>query len=134
LGKRSWRYSMLVKDGEIQKMFIEPEVEGDPYKVSDADTMLEYINPNAVKPKFFTLFTKVGCPYCARAKADLNESGMEYEEIVLGKEVTSRSLQAVSGATTTPQVFIDGKRIGGSEDLAEYLRQQPTEAHSASKN
>ncbi len=30
-GKRSWRYSMLVRDGVIEKMFIEPEVEGDPF-------------------------------------------------------------------------------------------------------
>jgi len=35
-GKRSWRYSMLVNDGVIEKMFIEPEVEGDPFEVSDA--------------------------------------------------------------------------------------------------
>ena len=46
-GKRSWRYSMLVKNGVIEKMFIEPEKEGDPFEVSDADTMLNYINPNA---------------------------------------------------------------------------------------
>jgi peroxiredoxin len=39
-GKRSWRYSMLVKDGTIEKMFIEPEEPGDPFKVSDAETML----------------------------------------------------------------------------------------------
>jgi len=49
-GERSWRYSMLVRDGVIEKMFIEPEVEGDPYEVSDADTMLRYINPNARIP------------------------------------------------------------------------------------
>jgi len=36
---------MLVKDGLIQKMFIEPEEPGDPFKVSDADTMLKHINP-----------------------------------------------------------------------------------------
>ena len=42
-GKRSWRYSMLVRDGVIEKMFIEPQVEGDPYEVSDADTMLRYL-------------------------------------------------------------------------------------------
>ena len=42
-GKRSWRYSMLVRDGVIEKMFIEPNVEGDPYEVSDADTMLRYL-------------------------------------------------------------------------------------------
>lgn len=120
-GKRSWRYSMLVKDGTIEKMFIEPEEPGDPFKVSDAETMLSYINPQAAKPNCVSLFAKVGCPYCARAKEMLNEHGLEYEEIVLGEDVTTRSLKAVAGANTVPQVFIDGKRIGGSEALAEYL-------------
>ena len=41
-GQRSWRYSMLVKDGTIVKQFIEPEKAGDPFEVSDADTMLAY--------------------------------------------------------------------------------------------
>lgn len=49
-GKRSWRYSMLVKDGMIDKMFIEPEVEGDPYQVSDAETMLRYVAPGVSLP------------------------------------------------------------------------------------
>ncbi|MBW4632665.1 MAG: glutathione peroxidase [Iphinoe sp. HA4291-MV1] len=119
--KRSWRYSMLVKDGVIEKMFIEPEEPGDPFKVSDAETMLQYINPKAVKPQLVSLFTRVGCPYCARAKAMLTEHGIGYEEIVLGKDVTPRTLQAVTGASTVPQVFIDGKLIGGSEALEAYL-------------
>ena len=46
-GKRSWRYSMLVKDGTVDKMFVEPEKPGDPFEVSDADTMLNYINDKA---------------------------------------------------------------------------------------
>ena len=44
-GKRSWRYSMLVRDRRIEKMFIEPDKEGDPFEVSDADTMLRHIDP-----------------------------------------------------------------------------------------
>lgn len=120
-GKRSWRYSMLVKDGVIEKMFIEPEEPGDPFKVSDAETMLGYINPQAVKPKLVSLFTKVGCPFCAKAKEMLKDRGIDYEEIVLGKGITTRSLRAVAGATTVPQVFVDGKHIGGSEALEEYL-------------
>jgi glutathione-dependent peroxiredoxin len=120
-GKRSWRYSMLVKDGVIDNMFIEPEEPGDPFKVSDAETMLRYINPQAVKPKLVSLFAKVGCPYCARAKALLKEHNLDYEEIVLGKDVTTHSLKAVTGATTVPQVFIDGQLIGGSEALAAYF-------------
>ncbi len=120
-GKRSWRYSMLVKDGVIEKMFIEPEEPGDPFKVSDAETMLKYINPEAQKPKCISLFTKVGCPFCARAKAMLQQKGLEYEEIVLGQDASMRSLRAMSGAATVPQVFVDGKLIGGSEALASYL-------------
>lgn len=120
-GKRSWRYSMLVTDGVIKKMFIEPEVEGDPFEVSDAETMLKYINPDAAKPKCVSLFTKVGCPFCARAKQALKERGIDYEEIVVGKDATMRSLRAATGATTVPQVFIDGKLIGGSEALEQYL-------------
>lgn len=46
-GKRSWRYSMFIDDGKIQKAFIEPGFEddcpADPFEVSDADTMLEYL-------------------------------------------------------------------------------------------
>lgn len=122
-GKRSWRYSMLVKDGVIEKMFIEPEVLGDPFEVSDAETMLRYLNPSAKKPPLVSLFAKVGCPYCARAKQMLKDRGWDYEEIVLGKEITTRSLQAVTGRTTVPQVFIDGKHIGGSEELAAYLKE-----------
>ncbi|HBQ97807.1 MULTISPECIES: glutathione peroxidase [unclassified Roseofilum] len=120
-GQRSWRYSMLVKDKTIDKMFIEPEKPGDPFEVSDAETMLKYINPNAVKPKMVSLFTKVGCPFCAKAKAVLQEKGLEYEEIVLADAVSTRSLQAITGKITVPQVFIDGQHIGGSEDLAAYF-------------
>lgn len=120
-GKRSWRYSMLVKDGVIDKMFIEPDEPGDPFKVSDAQTMLNYINPQAAKPKCVSLLTKEGCPFCARAKEMLKEHGFDYEEVVLGQGVTTRSLRAFAGATTVPQVFVDGKLIGGSEALESFL-------------
>ena len=43
-GDRSWRYAMLVKDGVIEKMFVEDQnAEGDPFDVSDAQTMLSYV-------------------------------------------------------------------------------------------
>lgn len=122
-GKRSWRYSMLVKDGKIEKMFIEPEVEGDPFEVSDADTMLNYINPKAVKPPVATIFTKDGCPFCAKAKALLEDKGVKFEEIVIGNSgITSRTLRAVSNRDTVPQVFIEGKHIGGSDDLEAFYK------------
>ena len=120
-GERSWRYSMLVKDGMIEKMFIEPDVEGDPFEVSDADTMLAYINNDAKAPEPITIFTKHGCPYCANAKHLLDEKGLKYEEISIGHDATLTTLKAVSGKDTVPQVFIGGKLIGGSEDLAKHF-------------
>ena len=120
-GKRSWRYSMLVKDGIVEKMFIEPNEPGDPFKVSDADTMLKHIAPNYQTQESITVFTKPGCPFCAKAKQALQEAHLQYEEVVLGKDATTVSLRAVSGRTTVPQVFIGGKHIGGSEELETYL-------------
>lgn len=120
-GKRSWRYSMLVKDGVIEKMFIEPDVAGDPFEVSDADTMLNYINPEAAPSAPVSIITKPGCPFCAKAKALLEEKGYAYEELVLGQTASLTSLKAISGRETVPQVFIDGKHVGGSDDLEAYF-------------
>ena len=127
-GKRSWRYSMLVRDGVIEKMFIEPDVPGDPFEVSDADTMLDYINPRARKPRAVSLITKPGCPFCARAKEMLAEHGMPYEEIVLGHDATLRSVRAITGQETVPQVFIDGEYIGGSEALEAWFAEHDQRA------
>ena len=121
-GKRSWRYSMLVKDGVIEKMFIEPNKPGDPFEVSDADTMLNYINPNAKAPSAVTLFTKPGCPFCAKAKAALKDNNIAYEEIVLGTDATSVSLKAVTGQTTVPQLYVDGKHLGDSDAVIAYVK------------
>lgn len=123
-GKRSWRYSMLVRDGVIDKMFIEPEVKGDPFEVSDADTLLRYLNPDAKEPPFAFLFTKIGCPHCARAKALLKNQGIAYEEAVIGRDISSRAVRAASNHSTVPQVFMHGRRIGGADDLEKYLAAQ----------
>src|SRR6056297_3487821 len=120
-GKRSWRYSMLVPDGKLEKLFVEPEKPGDPYEVSDADTMLEYIAPSAEKPHDVTILSRKGCPFCAEAKARLRDAGIDYEELLLNRDYTDRTLRAVAKATTFPQVFIDGELIGGADDLEQWL-------------
>jgi len=122
-GKRSWRYSMLVKDGVIQKMFIEPDKPGDPFEVSDADTLLNYLNPQATAPEYISMLSRPGCPHCTRAKALLAERGLEYEAIELNDRITTRSIEAISGRSTTPQIFIGGRHIGGADDLAAFLNQ-----------
>jgi peroxiredoxin (alkyl hydroperoxide reductase subunit C) len=46
-GMRSWRYSMLVDDRRVRKMFVEPDFEdkspSDPFEISDAETMISYL-------------------------------------------------------------------------------------------
>jgi glutaredoxin-like protein len=123
-GNRSWRYSMLVRDGVIEKLFVEPEVPGDPFEVSDADTMLRHLDPEASIPAErdeVTIFTRPGCPHSARAKALLAEKGLEYEELHVGSDISRAGLRALTGAVTVPQVFIGGRHIGGADDLNRYF-------------
>ena len=123
-GKRSWRYSMLVRDGVVEKMFIEPQKEGDPFEVSDADTMLKHLAPQAKAPEAVLIFAKEGCPHCARAKAMLEANGLVYEQVTIGGGITYSAVRAASGRGTTPQVFIGGKLIGGADDLEKYFARE----------
>lgn len=71
------------------------------------------------------IYTKAFCPYCFRAKALLDGKGVEYEEfdISMGGAKRQEMVQRANGRTTVPQVFIDGKHIGGSDDLSALDRQ-----------
>ena len=123
-GKRSWRYSMLVRDRKIEKMFLEPQKAGDPFEVSDADTMLHYLAPNATIPEPVAILTREGCPFCLKAKQLLADAGYAFVEVPLPHTIRSKALGAIASAQTVPQVFIGGKLIGGSEQLETYLRAQ----------
>jgi len=127
-GERSWRYSMVVRDGIIDKMFIEPEVPGDPFEVSDADTMLGYLAPEAAKPLDVTVFTREGCPFCVRAKGMLHDAGIDFDELVLNRDYGEVTLRAVAGQSMVPQLFINGEHIGGSDELEAYLGQHEAAA------
>jgi glutaredoxin-like protein len=112
---------MLVRDGIVEKMFIEPDEPGDPYHVSDADTMLRYLAPSAPKPLDVAVLSRDGCAYCARAKGLLRDAGISFEELVLNRNFSDRTLRAVTDATTYPQVFVNGERIGGADALETWL-------------
>jgi glutaredoxin-like protein len=127
LGERSWRYSMVVDDGVIERMFIEPEGDDDPYGESSAETMLKYLCPEAKLPDSVSIFTKSGCVFCARAKELLRQNNVKYEELKLNEHFTIKSVKAISNSTKLPQVFINGKRIGGAEDLENYFTQHAKE-------
>ena len=120
-GERSWRYSMLVRDGIIEKMFIEPDLPGDPFEVSDADTMLHYVAPAAEPPLDVTVFSREGCPFCVRAKGLLRDAGIEFDELVLNRDFAESTIRAVSGKATVPQIFVNGELIGGAEALESWM-------------
>jgi glutathione-dependent peroxiredoxin len=67
------------------------------------------------------MFARHGCPFCERAKSLLTERGVPFEVIYLGDGITMNSVRAASGAAKVPQVFIEGKLIGGSDALQAFL-------------
>lgn len=71
------------------------------------------------------IYTKAFCPYCSRAIALLSSKGADYEEfdITMGGPKRQEMIQRAGGRTTVPQIFIQGKHIGGSDDLAALERQ-----------
>jgi glutaredoxin-like protein len=121
LGVRSRRYSMLVDNGTIETMFVEADVPGDPFEVSDADTMWKYLRPDSKATGSAFMLARHGCPHCARAEALLTESGIHFEAVHLNDDLTMQGVKAASGASTVPQVFIDGTLVGGADQLETYL-------------
>ncbi len=70
------------------------------------------------------VYTQPGCPFCARVLALLDGKGVTYTEISApaGTSEREESISRSGGRTSVPQVFIDGKSIGGSDDLAALQR------------
>jgi len=115
-GERSWRYSMIVNDGTIEALFEEPHEPGDPYGVSDADTMLAHLDADA-EVIDIAMITKPGCSHCARARQLLTDKGLEWTEL----PASPRVLRAVSETHTTPRIFVNGRLIGGADELEVFL-------------
>jgi glutaredoxin 3 len=64
------------------------------------------------------LYTTRWCGYCVRAKALLDDKGLDYEEITLDDDPAfRRTLQELTGGWTVPQILIDGAPIGGYTEL-----------------
>ena len=65
------------------------------------------------------IYTKPGCPYCFAAMGLLKRKGADYTEIVASNDPDKKAemVQRSGGRATFPQIFIDGKHFGGSDDL-----------------
>jgi glutaredoxin 3 len=67
------------------------------------------------------LYSSANCPYCVKAKALLQRKEVSYEEIDLTEDDAGRQqlVARANGMRTVPQIFIDGRHIGGCDDLYE---------------
>lgn len=67
------------------------------------------------------IYTKATCPYCLRAKSLLARKGVDAQEIAVdfGGDKRQEMIQRAGGRTTVPQIFVDGRHIGGCDDLFE---------------
>jgi glutaredoxin 3 len=70
------------------------------------------------------IYTTPICPYCARAKGLLEDKGAEFNEIDVFMDVGQRETMRsrAGGRNTVPQIFIDGKHIGGCDELVALER------------
>jgi len=70
------------------------------------------------------IYSTMFCGYCARAKALLDKKGVQYEDVDLLEHPDRRDemVERAGGRTTVPQIFIDGKHVGGSDELAALER------------
>ena len=65
------------------------------------------------------IYTQPGCPFCARAVALLRTKKVDFQEInaPAGSPEREQAKQRSGGRTSAPQIFIDGRHIGGCDDL-----------------
>ena len=64
-----------------------------------------------------TIYTLLGCPYCIKAKEVLKSGGAKFKEIGVKTDEDWEKLEKLTGRETVPQIFIDGKHLGGYDDL-----------------
>ncbi len=76
------------------------------------------------------IYSTMFCPFCWRAKKLLKKRGVEYAEIDVMANSARRSemVARANGRDTVPQIFIDGRHIGGSDELAALERSGELEA------
>ncbi len=75
------------------------------------------------------IYTRPYCGYCARAVSLLEQKGVAFTEIEAGFDPEKRAeMMQRSGRTTFPQIFIDGRHIGGCDDIMDLERQGKLDA------
>ena len=73
-----------------------------------------------MKPREVTVYSTPFCGYCGAAKRLLTNKGTEFTEIDVGFDAARKTemLGRSGGRRTVPQIFIDGRHVGGFDDLS----------------
>jgi len=72
------------------------------------------------------IYTKKDCPSCIKAKSLLNIRGIEFKESVIGEDILREDFVATfPDVRTAPYIIVDGVKVGGYEQLREYLDTRP---------
>tara|TARA_B100001939_G_C16790950_1_gene551349 strand:- start:541 stop:780 length:240 start_codon:yes stop_codon:yes gene_type:complete len=72
----------------------------------------------------FTVYTKIGCPFCTKVKSALELAELQYVELKLGRDFQRGEFYDKFGeGSTFPQVSVDGKSIGGCVETVKYLKE-----------
>ncbi|RYE76220.1 MAG: glutathione peroxidase, partial [Oxalobacteraceae bacterium] len=80
-----------------------------------------YVAPQAQVPEPVVMFSRPGCPHCARARHALQEQDIHFTDISEDQKINSIVLRGISGRMTWPQVFVGGELIGGADDVQAWL-------------
>jgi glutaredoxin 3 len=87
--------------------------------------MMRKQSPSALPMAQVEIYTTPLCPYCWRAKRLLTSKGVPFLEIDLWQQPERRAemVERAAGRTTVPQLFVDGRALGGSDQLAALERE-----------
>jgi len=81
--------------------------------------LVEQIN-STIQQNTVVMYSKLGCPFCTKARKVFQSIGADFLEIDLNKESNTGewqdALQEITGARSVPRVFVGGKFIGGGSE------------------
>ncbi|GMF10920.1 unnamed protein product [Phytophthora lilii] len=105
---------------DMHDMKLEDFTFDDPLALSERDQELQALTKRS---KGITIFTKPTCKFCLAAKDVMREREWEFDEVSVPGEVSIQSLQQIVGqpVKTVPQIFLDGKYIGGYSEFVAHL-------------
>lgn len=79
------------------------------------------------------IFSKTVCPFCVKAKAILDDKGIAYKVFTLDADLSKEEMVLLIqekeriAVNTVPQIYLDGKYIGGHDDLVAFFERQETD-------